>query len=255
MHTDSPRSRVLVPLLALVAGGALLAGCTSDGGDYTSAPTEGGPTIGPSPDLRAAEVPDCLPEGTATAATGPEDDPTLVAWTGSGAKAVLLAPQNQSGPCEWADQLTRLAGQGYLVGTFSWSENSAQSVRDAVQVLRTIGAQDFALVGASKGGTYVAGLADEIYPKAVVALSPPAEFDGESGRATDSTYDGPLLVIASADDTVVGADVSKLVSRADDPSTYRVLDGGAHGVALFGGPHKAEVEKAIDDALAAGFAN
>ncbi|MGY4643170.1 alpha/beta hydrolase [Cellulomonas sp. URHB0016] len=258
MPSDSPRPRPFLPLLALLAGGALLAGCTAgevDGSVEPVADVSGGPTIGPSPDMRPADALDCLPEGSATATTGSEDDPTLVAWTGAGSKAVLLAPQNESGPCEWADQITRLAGEGYLVGTFSWSSDSAQSVRDAVQVLRNVGGQDFALVGASKGGTFVAGLADEIYPKTVVALSPPADFEGQDARAESSTYDGPLLVIASADDTVVPADSSKLVSRADDPSTFVVVDGGAHGVDLFAGPHKAEVEQAIDDALAQGFAD
>lgn len=254
MHIDSPRPRVLVPLFALVAAGALLSGCTSDGGEETSAPTGTAPSIGPSPNMRPAEVLDCLPEGTATAATGPEDDPTLVAWTGSGTKAVVLAPQAGDGPCDWADQLTRLAGEGYLVGTFSWSSDGAQSLRDAVQVLRTVGGQDFALVGASKGGAVVAAGADEIYPKTVVALSPPSQYEGVDARAASNTYDGPLLVVASADDQDVHADDSRLVARADDPSTFLLLDGAAHGVALFNGPHKAEVEQKIDDALASGFA-
>lgn len=254
MHIHSPRSRALVPLFALVAGGALLTGCTSGGGDDATAPTGAAPTIGPSPDMRPAETLDCLPEGTATAATGPEDDPTLVAWTGSGTQAVVLAPQRGGGPCQWADQLTRLAGEGYLVGTFSWSSDGPQSLRDAVQVLRTVGGQDFALVGASKGGAVVAAGADEIYPKTVVALSPPSEIEGVDARSASSTYDGPLLVVASADDQDVHADDSKLVARADDPSTFLLLDGASHGVALFGGPHRDEVLQRIDDALASGFA-
>ena len=120
-------------------------------------------------------------------------------------------------------------------------------------MLREAGATEVAFVGASKGGMYSAALADELDPVTVVALGPPAQFDGHDARSTSTSYTGPLLVVASTDDRSVSALSSKLVSRADDPATYVELSGGAHGVALFNGEHREQVEQLIDDALAAGF--
>ncbi|GCE76218.1 hypothetical protein [Cellulomonas biazotea] len=239
--------------LAVGVGALLLAGC-STGGEQTTTPDDAETvSVGPSPSIREADVPTCLPPGTAAAATGPEDDPTLVAWTGSGTKGVVLAPQNQADVCQWAEQMTRLAGAGYLVASFSWSDDPAGSLLGAVDALRSVGAEQVALVGASKGGTFSAALADEADAVAVVALGPPATFDGIDAASEASTYDGPLLVVASTDDSSVSVDSSREVARADDPTTFMELSGGAHGVALFLGEHRSHVETAIDGVLAQGF--
>lgn len=247
--------KVRAGLLAVGVGALLLAGCTAGGDEpEPDAAPEETASVGPSPAIRPVEVPDCAPEGSAAAATGPEDDPTLVVWTGAGTKGVVLAPQNQADYCQWTDQMTRLAGQGYLVASFSWSGDPAGSLLGAVDALRSVGAQDVALVGASKGGAFSAALADEADAAAVVALGPPATFEGIDASSEASTYDGPLLVIASTDDGQVSVDGSREVARADDPSTFMELSGGAHGVALFTGEHASHVEVAIDGVLAQGFA-
>ena len=182
--------------------------------------------------MRPADRPTCLPEGAAAVTTGPEDDPTLVAFAGSGTRGVVLAPQSDGQVCQWARELVRLVEEGYLVATFSWSGVGERSFTDAVDVLRGVGATEVAFVGASKGGMYSAALADELDPVTVVALGPPAEYDGHDARSTSTSYTGPLLVVASTDDRSVSALSSKLVSRADDPATFVELSGGAHGVEL-----------------------
>ena len=82
-----------------------------------------------------------------------------------------------------------------------------RSFIDAVDVLRGLGATEVAFVGASKGGMYAAALADELDPVTVVALGPPAEYDGHDARSASSSYTGPLLVIASTEDRSVPASV------------------------------------------------
>lgn len=243
--------RLLLPALAVLA----LAGCTSSGEtDDTPEPTSSQDApAGISASLTPADTPTCLPEGTATVTTGPQDDPTLVSFTGSGTKGVLLAPQNQGDACQWAAELARLAGEGYLVASFGWADDGASSFIGAVDVLRSLGATDVALVGASKGGAYAAAFADDVDAVSVVALGPPAVFDGQDAQSETSSYTGPLLVIATTDDSSVGVDSSREVSRPDDPSTFMELSGSAHGVGLFASEHKAHVEEAIDEALAAGF--
>ena len=219
-------------------------------GDGAGEPT---PTPSSVATIRPADVPLCLPDGASAVNVGPEDDPTLVGIAGSGARGVVLGPQSDGDVCQWARQLERLVDEGYLVATFTWSSDGERSFRDAVDALEGQGATDVAFVGASKGGMYAAALADDLDPVTVVALGPPAQYDGHDARAAGSRYTGPLLVSASADDRNVTALSSKLVSRPDDPSTFVELSGDAHGVALFAGEHRAQVEQAIDDALAAGF--
>ena len=243
--------RLLLPVLVVLS----LCACTSTAdSDDTSEPTASqAAPAGISASLTPADTPTCLPEGTATVTTGPQDDPTLVSFTGSGPRGVLLAPQNQGDACQWAAELARLAGEGYLVASFSWGADGAASVTGAADVLRSLGATDVALVGASKGGTYAAALADEVDAVTVVALGPPAEFEGQDARSASSSYTGPLLVIASTDDPNVGVDSSREVSRADDPSTFLELSGTAHGVELLASQHQGTVQDAIDKALATGF--
>ncbi|WP_456846568.1 alpha/beta hydrolase family protein [Cellulomonas sp. P5_C6] len=237
------RTAVAVAVLALG-----LAGCAMSG-DETATPAPS--RVAAS--TRPADTPACLPDGTTAVTTGPQDDPTLVAFSGTGTKGVVLAPQSEGGPCQWAGELERLAGEGYLVATFAWSADDQASFLGAADVLRGLGAQDVALVGASKGGTYAAALADEVDPVAVVALGPPASFDGLNAMPASSDYTGPLLVIASTDDPNVAVSSSRAVSRNDDPSTFLEVNGRAHGVELFTSPHRAQVQDAIDALLATGF--
>ena len=234
-----------VLLAVLLSTGA----CTSGGPTppSTSAPADAGSTP------RPADVPLCLPKDAQAVAVGPQDDPTLVGYAGTGTRGVVLAPQSDGQVCQWSRQLERLVGEGYLVATFGWSADGERSFTAAVDVLHSLGATDVAFVGASKGGMYAAALADDLDPVAVVALGPPDRYEGHDARSTSSTYTGPLLVVASTDDRNVSALSSKLVSRADDPSTFLELTGNAHGVALFAGEHRAQVEQAIDDALASAF--
>ncbi|WP_273654109.1 hypothetical protein [Cellulomonas fimi] len=246
------------PAAAAVAAVLVLAACTAGGEASTPGGTDGatGPVtdaVGDATERRAAEAPPCLPDDTEAVAIGPQDDPTLVAWTGTGTDAVVLAPQNGGGPCQWAEQMARLAGEGYLVASFSWSSDSRDSLLGAVDAVRAAGAQQVALVGASKGGTYAAGLAAEADAVAVVALGPPADLDGVDARPEESGYEGPLLVVASTNDGDVAVGSSRWVSRPDDPSTFLELPGGAHGVALFTTSHRTQVQDAIDEVLARGF--
>ena len=227
--------------------------CGHLGADRLRAVASEAAPAGISAPLTPADTPTCLPEGTATVTTGAPDDPTLVSFTGSGARGVLLAPQDQGDACQWAAELARLAGEGYLVASFGWGSDGAASFTGAVDVLRSLGATDVALVGASKGGAYAAALADEVDAVSVVALGPPAVFDGQDAQSASSSYTGPLLVIATTDDSNVGVDSSRAVSRADDPSTFLELSGSAHGVDLLASQHQAKVQDAIDAALAAAF--
>src|SRR4051794_9659623 len=208
----------MVRLRSSLAGAAVLlvlAACTGGGAAPSSSPA---PAVSES--ARPADVPMCLPKGASAVTVGPADDPTLVGLAGSGTHGVVLAPQSDGQVCQWSRQLARLVDEGYLVATFSWSADGERSFTDAVDVLRDHGATGVAFVGASKGAMYAAALADDLDSVAVVALGPPAQYEGHDARSTSSEYTGPLLVVASTDDRNVTALSSRLVSRADDPATF-----------------------------------
>ena len=202
-----------------------------------------------------AEVPSCWPSEGRAFEGGTEDDPTTVVVLGEGDRGVVLGPQNGQSMCQWANQAQRLAEQGYRVASFTWTDDGSIAVLAAVETLESLGAVDYALVGASKGGAYAAGMATllEPPPVAVIALGPPDEF-GIDARFESVGYDGPLLVIASTDDRSVDIEASRRVANPDDPEGFVELSGSAHGVALFDGEHRARVEELIDGFLAAAFA-
>jgi len=254
------RRRLALAALAAAAAAALtLSACGGQGNDDGAAAPDASPDA--SPDVSAdgpteggrvpVEPPDCLPDGARAHRAGPESTPTLVAVVGEGETGVVLAPQNGGDWCQWAGEVARLVAAGHTVVTFTWSADSAASLELAVDAVRDAGVRAFALVGASKGGTYSAALADELEPAAVVALSPPTEFEGVDARAAVSGYTGPLLVVASADDRDTPAASSREVAR--DDATYLEVPGGAHGVRILEGESADEVRAAMDATLAEGL--
>ena len=124
-------------------------------------------------------------------------------------------------------------------------------------MLRGDGATDVVLIGASKGGAYSAAVADELAvpPVGVIALSPPATFETVDATSVNSTYTGPLLVVASVTDGSVPASESAKVARSADPSTYVELPGGAHGVALLLTSAGPALNQRMDEFVAAAFAS
>jgi dienelactone hydrolase len=241
-----------MPALIVVAGSLICLGLAGCGSEPESLPSDA-----PLPELfelEPAEAPDCWPDGTQAYQGGTADMTGTVVVLGEGEQGIVLGPQASEDFCGWAEQAQRLAEAGYLVASFSWTSDGRVSFMAAVAALQEAGASDVVLMGASKGGCYAAAMADDldVTPVGVVALSPPSEY-GVDARSANSSYVGPLLVIASTDDGSVDVEDSRLVARADDPDTFVELDGDAHGWALFDGDHAAEVEQMIDDFLAAAF--
>ncbi|MDM7831809.1 alpha/beta hydrolase [Cellulomonas edaphi] len=246
MHIDvTPRTGVLALAAALA-----LAGCAGTGSPASTA--SAGQT------MAAAKAPGCLPSGTQAVTVDSGGTTTAVAVAGGGAHGVVLAPQNGGDWCQWADEAAHLVEEGYRVATFTWPGSGARAgqaaMRSAAEALRTAGAQDVALVGASKGGTYAVAMADELAAVGVVALSPPSRFDGLDARSSVVPYRGPLLVMASRDDPDVPRDDSYLVARPSEGPSFLEIPLAAHGVAMLQDEeHREHVTFEIDDQLARSF--
>lgn len=255
-----PARAALVALLTAAALAACSAGTEPQGaapGEVGDAAQAEAPTMLESAPvaMENAPPPDCLSDGVAYAKVGQDADARGVAWAGAGERGVLLAPQVGGDVCQWADELVRLAGAGYLVATYDWGEVGEVGFRSAVDVLEATGAKQVAFVGASAGGTLAAGLADDLSAVAVVALSPPAEHEGVDARAESSSFTGPLQVFSSTDDPQVPAADSALVVRNDKTSIVTEVSGTAHGLEFMApdGVHADHVRTTIDEALTLGF--
>ncbi|UZN01972.1 alpha/beta hydrolase [Cellulomonas sp. S1-8] len=256
----APRARATaVSLLAL----GLLAACSTGTEPSPSAPPTAEQTEAPGPtmlesapvEMASAPPPACLTEGVAYAQVGEAAAATNVAWAGAGERGVLFAPQVGGDVCQWAAEVVRLAGAGYLVATYDWGASGEVGFQAALDVLHATGAKDVAFVGASAGGTLAAGLADDLGAVAVVALSPPAQYGEVDARAETSQFTGPLQVFSSTDDPQVPAADSALVVRNDKTSIVIQVSGTAHGVEFMAadGVHADHVRTTIDEALTQGF--
>jgi hypothetical protein len=236
-------------VLAAAAVVALLGACTSSGHATSASPTSASPTVDP---FLAVEPLGCLPPGAQAERIGQHGARTIVAWSAPrSTKGVVLAPQLGDSACEWAQEWVKLRDEGYVVASFDWGPDDSDSMRAAANKLRSLGVKQLALVGASKGGTFAAAMADELHAVAVVSLSPPSVFGVADAEATRSAYHGPLLVYASQDDRNVPPADSRLV--AHDASQFQVFPGDAHGVGLLSGQYNKQVQAGIDATLQAGF--
>lgn len=253
--TRPKRLRALSLAVSAVTVAALSACSTGTEPPRAEATNADGPTMLESPpvELTSTPGPECLSEGVAYATVGGTG--TNVAWAGGGTKGVVLAPQTEGDVCQWADELVRLAGAGYLVATYDWGTDGEVGFRAALDVLKATGAQRVAFVGASAGGTLAAGLADDLDAVAVVALSPPAQYGEVDARAEANQFTGPLQVFSSTDDPQVPATDSALVPRMDKTSVVTEVSGTLHGIEFMGPDsyHADHVRNVIDDALTTGF--
>ncbi|QGQ18848.1 hypothetical protein GC089_05835 [Cellulomonas sp. JZ18] len=255
-----PRPSRTAALLG-AAGLALVAACSTGTPDESAepAPTAAGdqPTttvLESAPvTMTPVDLPECLPEGVAAAEVGEPGATTTVAWAGAGDRGVLLAPQVDGDVCQWAEEVVRLAGEGYLVATYSWGTGGRAAFERGVELLRATGATQVAFVGASAGGALAAGLADDLEAAAVVALSPPAQWEDVDARAASSTFTGPLQVFASTEDPQVPAADSAQVVRNDKTSVVTEVSGTAHGIEFLDGYHLEHVRTVVDQSLQEGF--
>ncbi|MGH8892985.1 MAG: alpha/beta hydrolase [Actinomycetes bacterium] len=237
----------------LILGAALLGGCSeADGtsGAPSTAKASGRPATTAT---YAYPSPDCLPAGSDLfrVAKTADDRPIGVVVIGSGPRGVVLAPESDSGVCQWLPQARRLADRGFRVATFDWTFPPFEdNLAVAARTLRADGADHIAIVGASRGGMVGLSHAAAMSPRVagVFALGAPNTTRG-FGPVADGLkhYRGPVVMITSAGD--MNASPRELRIMADaHPGKERVivLSGLAHGHDLLTGPHGGAVTAKLD---------
>jgi pimeloyl-ACP methyl ester carboxylesterase len=249
----SPAKTLRATVLA-ASGAALalvLAACGSSGGGSATTPT---PTpTGP----KAIAAPECFPDGSRGFVEGNPDEASAapVAVGGTGTHGIVFAPQDGGDWCQWSFAYQHFLDKGYAIASFTYPQQPRDVVAGAVDALKRAGVQDVALVGASKGGSFVGAYAASVGAKAFVAFSPPALVTGADAAEGAQDFQGPLLVVASKDDNAgVASTSSRQVSHASsDPSTFLEVPGTAHGIAILQGGHSDAVWAAMDATIAKGF--
>jgi uncharacterized protein len=184
---------------------------------------------------------------------------------GAGGSAVLLCHMYPADQTSWSPEAGKLAEQGYLVLTFDFrgygkSQGSKQiqyldrDVTAAVQYLRSAGAQEVALVGASMGGTACLKAAAQLQTLSsirvacVATYSAPVEFKGLSAQEAIPAVVLPMMFVAAEGD--VGAQGAReLQTLANNSGNLQILPGSDHGTDLFTGSQAASAGQLLLDFL------
>jgi pimeloyl-ACP methyl ester carboxylesterase len=229
-------------LAGVLAAAVLLAGCAdgtpqTPGAAASSAPVAPSPTDGrcADPELNDKQV--AFPGAGGSFLTG--------YVLGAGSTALVLAPQASANACSWLAYARQQATAGYLVLAFDFNgEGRSQRAPEATPSGDVLAAAAYArsrdatrvvLVGASRGGTAVLVAAARADPPvtAVVSLSAPGVYAGESAAQAAPKLAVPVLYVAATGDSAFADDARAMHdATADGRKRLAVVPGSLHGTAL-----------------------
>jgi pimeloyl-ACP methyl ester carboxylesterase len=189
---------------------------------------------------------------------------------GDGGTAVILSHMRPADQRSWFAFADRLADQGYMVLTFDFrgycpggEGGCSQGERDiaamwqdvlgAESFVRSQGAGDVALVGASMGGTasLVAAGQEGSDVEAVVTLSAPESIEGlVVDAAVLQQEQANKLFIAGLGDVEAAASAQHLSEIAPPPKRLEIVPADDHGTDLLTGARGEEVQRLIETYLA-----
>ncbi len=202
------------------------------------------------------EVLTAPPEGSMVVTFPSTDGITLEGrLLGEGSVGVVLSHMRPSDQTAWWDFAKDLADEGYLVLTYNFrgycpggAAGCSAGVQDlgeiwrdvvgAVGFIRSRGAQQVVLIGASMGGTasLMAAAQDGVGADAVVALSAPAAFEGMDLTPDILTrVSAAKLFIAGTGDGSAADDAQKLYESSPPPKRVEILTTDDHGTDILHG--------------------
>lgn len=231
---------------ALVLGALLLAAVSSACGDGTTTPST--ITIVPPAD-------DVVSVGIVVG------DQVLNGWLYGDQNDVLviLSHMRPNDQMAWESFAMELAENGYAALTFDFrgygispgSQDFAKLDEDLATVISYMRAvpegagRRIFLVGASMGGTTSLVVAAGENVAGVVAISSPAEFQGQNAVEAIAKISAPVFLISAEEDTAAMVSLDELLESAGRPVVSETFTGDEHGTALFEGTQAAEVAATI----------
>jgi pimeloyl-ACP methyl ester carboxylesterase len=196
------------------------------------------------------------PDGSEAVAFPSADGITLEGRVfGDGAVGVVLSHMRPSDQRSWWDFAEQLAGEGYLVLTYDFrgycpggsagcsngEQDLGQIWRDvmgAAEFIRSRGARQVMLVGASMGGTasLVAAAQEGVAIDVVVTLSAPAAFEGMVLTPDVLTrVAAAKLFVAGTGDGSAADDAQSLYAASPPPKRVEILTTEDHGTDILEG--------------------
>ena len=189
---------------------------------------------------------------------------------GDGSTAVVLSHMRPADQRSWFAFADRLAGQGYMVLTYDFrgycpggEGGCSQGERDisaiwqdvlgAEAFVRSQGATNVALVGASMGGTasLVAAGQEGNDVEAVVTLSAPESIEGlVVDAALLQREQANKLFVAAVGDAEAAASAQHLYEIAPPPKRVEIFPADDHGTDLLTGSHGEAVQRLVETYLA-----
>jgi pimeloyl-ACP methyl ester carboxylesterase len=261
----------LVPALCwavtLALGGALMAGCAeAPAAPLPGASTSASPSPGPSLAPVGAECRPAATQGLTLRLVNQAGGSIAAVDLGSGPIGVVLAHQSDASLCQWLPYAQVLAAKGYRVLAFDFAGYGSSSVpqqktyvedlRTAVTYLRDRGTSRVVIMGASMGATMSVVAAAAITPPVdgVIALSPPATFDGVNAEKAAPLLKTPALYVAGDADGDYEV-YAKAINQAT-PADLRdllVVSSPQHGIQFMASdsPAGVEVRAAVESFLVA----
>ncbi|MGH3629368.1 MAG: alpha/beta hydrolase [Sciscionella sp.] len=243
-------ARAARTLAGIVLLATTVAGC---GGANRQAQTSARAPAPPTPSFIADG---CIPAGAGTAVKIPADEHTIPAVVyGHGTRGIVLSNQSDRDLCQWKAFAPRLAKAGYQVITWDYGADTPENELAVVaSTLRTRGASELVLIGASKGAKATLVAAAGIPAVAgVISLSGEAvEADGTVVADHVAKLTAPVLFITAKQDPYGAASAAKRF-MAVSPSKHKRLvtvAGQDHGVDLLTGSHGKRVTGLITRFLA-----
>lgn len=158
--------------------------------------------------------------------------------------AVVLSHMEPNDQTAWFDFAEELADAGYAALTFNFrgygdsgGDRDFSKLDDdlaaAVSWLHQRGKHRVFLVGASMGGTASLVVAAQADVQGVVAISAPAEFEGQNALKAVPNVTVPKLFIASEDDELATLSVEQMMEATGEPKDSQIYPGLAHGTNIF----------------------
>jgi pimeloyl-ACP methyl ester carboxylesterase len=174
---------------------------------------------------------------------------------GEGHVGIVLSHMLPADQTSWWDFARELADRGYLALTYDFrgycpggnagcsqggKSVSAiwQDVLGAIDEIRSQGATDVALLGASMGGTasLVAAAEPEVDVRAIVTLSAPTSIEGlVAGPETLSAIRAAKLFVAGNGDAQAAEAAQQLYAAASQPKRVDIVTSDDHGTDLLTG--------------------
>jgi len=158
--------------------------------------------------------------------------------------AVVLSHMQPNDQTAWFEFAQELADAGYAALTFNFrgygdsgGEQAFDKLDDdlasVVRYLHDRGKRQVFLVGASMGGTTSLVVASQADVDGVVAISAPAEFEGQDALKAVPSVTVPKLFIASEGDELAALSLEQLLEATGEPKDSQLYPGIAHGTNIF----------------------